>query len=402
MKSKVFTILAALGLAALAFTFPAHAQELSMLGLLGFIVNKAPTFLPQTAGQKAICMIPRYGLTLTRAQLRLGGTFTKAQIDRIVVRLGNHNIWDLTGSELDALNKYKGLYDDAYHLTLPFDERDASDIVGKELGGIDMSKLDENVYIDVDINSAASSPTLACRLFLTPPQGDDPNQLVKKLIKATSPTMASGDNDINWNPKGALLQRAYLRYTGTDWCGTTGTATAWSGNTGNGAMGAVTVSAAAKIGTHKIVIVEPGTNVGTFIHEDPSGVLVSARGVVASAYSGGGLAFTLADGATDFAVGDGFDIVVSEASNGNINSLVVKKNGVPIWEDMSCVDARFIQKEFKKVPQTKMYVYDPIVDNNQSAAVVTADATSFMVRPNLTASDTVTAIFEVLDKPYNL
>jgi hypothetical protein len=402
MKKTLLPLLAAIGIAALAFAFPSHAQELGALGLLGFIVNKAPTFLPQTAGQKAICMIPRYALTLTRAQLRLGGTFTKAQIDRLVVRLGNHNIWDLTGSELDAINKYKGLYDDAYHLTLPFDERDASDIVGKELGGIDMSKLDENVYIDIDINAAASSPTLAARLFLTPPQGNDPDQLVKKLIKQVSPTMASGDNDINWNPKGALLQRAYLRYSGSDWCGTSATSTAWSGNTGNGAMGSITVSAAAKIGTHKIVIVEPGANVGTFIHEDPSGKLISARGVVASAYSGGGLAFTLADGATDFVSGDGFDIVVSEATNGNVNSVVVKKNGVPIWEDMSCVDARFIQQEFKKVPQTKMYVYDPIIDNNQSAAVVTADATSFMIRPTLTASDTITSIFEVLDKPYNL
>ena len=340
---------------------------------------------------------------MTRFQLRLGGTFTKAQIDRLVVRLGSHNIWDLTGTELDAINKYKGLYDDDFHLTLPFDERDASDIIGKEIGGIDMSKLDENIYIDVDINSAASSPTLAGRMFLTPPQGDsDPRQLVKKLVKSTNPTFASGDNDINWNPKGALLQRAYMRYTGTDWCGSSATSSAWSGNTGNGVMGAITVSAACKIGTHKITIIEPGANVGTFVHEDPAGNQVSARGVVASAYSGGGLAFTLADGATDFVAGDGFDIVVSKSTDGNISQCVVKKNGVAIWEDVKCTDNRFIQMEYRKVPQTKMYVYDAIVDNNQSGAVVTADASSFVVRPKLTASDTITTIWEVLDLPYNL
>lgn len=382
---------------------PAYAGELSALGLAGFIINQSPTFLPQAAGSKAICQIPRLALSLTRFQLRLGGTFTKSQIDRLVVRLGSHNIWDLTGTELDAINKYKNIYDDAYHLTLDFTERDATDIVGKEIGGIDMSKLNEPVYIDVDINAAASSPTLGGRMFMTPPQGDgtDPAQLVKKFIKTASPTFAAGANDITFDAKGALLQRAYLRYTGTDWSNTA-TSAAWTGNTGDGAMGTVTVSAAAKVGVHKIVIAEPGANVGTFIHFDPDGNIVSKKGVVASAYSAGGLAFTLADGATDFVSGDGFDITVSQATNGNISQVVVKKNGVPIWEDLSCVDARFIQREYNKVPQSKMYVYDPIVDNNQSGAVVTADASSFVLRPTLTASDTITSIFEVLDKPYNL
>ena len=35
---------------------------------------------------------------------------------------------------------------------------------------------------------------------------------------------------------------------------------------------------------------------------------------VAAAFSEGGIAFTLADGATDFVVGDGFDIKISAAS----------------------------------------------------------------------------------------
>lgn len=87
-------------------------------------------------------------------------------------------------------------------------------------------------------------------------------------------------------------------------------ATAFSGNTGNGTMGAITVSAAAKPGTYKLVVVEPGTNVGTFVVENPDGAIVG-RGVVATAFSAGGLGFTLADGSTDFVAGDGFDIVVA-------------------------------------------------------------------------------------------
>lgn len=95
--------------------------------------------------------------------------------------------------------------------------------------------------------------------------------------------------------------------------GAAAVATAFSGNTGNGAMGAITVSAGAKPGAYKLVVVEPGSNVGTFIVEDPDGVVIG-RGVVASAFSAGGLAFTLADGATDFVSGDGFDIVVGAGS----------------------------------------------------------------------------------------
>jgi hypothetical protein len=88
---------------------------------------------------------------------------------------------------------------------------------------------------------------------------------------------------------------------------------AYAGNTGNGTMGAVTLSAGAKPGAYKLTIIEPGTNVGTYVVEDPDGLFVG-RGVVASAFSAGGLAFTLADGSTDFVSGDGFTITVGAGS----------------------------------------------------------------------------------------
>jgi hypothetical protein len=91
------------------------------------------------------------------------------------------------------------------------------------------------------------------------------------------------------------------------------TSAAFGGNTGNGTMGAVTLSVGAKAGVYKLTIIEPGSNVGTFIVENPDGVQIG-RGVVASAFSAGGLAFTLADGATDFVAGDGFNITVAAGS----------------------------------------------------------------------------------------
>ena len=91
------------------------------------------------------------------------------------------------------------------------------------------------------------------------------------------------------------------------------TAAAAAGNTGDGAMGAITVSTGAKAGVYKLTFIEPGTNVGTFIVEDPDGINVGT-GVVATAFSGGGLAFTLADGAADFISGDSLDITVAAGS----------------------------------------------------------------------------------------
>lgn len=93
----------------------------------------------------------------------------------------------------------------------------------------------------------------------------------------------------------------------------TATSAAYAGNTGNGTMGTVTVGAGAKAGDYKLTIIEPGTNVGTFQVEDPDGIVIGT-GVVAAAFSKGGLAFTLADGATDFVAGDGFTITVTAGS----------------------------------------------------------------------------------------
>lgn len=91
------------------------------------------------------------------------------------------------------------------------------------------------------------------------------------------------------------------------------TSAAFAGNTGNGTMGAVTLAAGAKPGAYKLVVVEPGSNVGTFVVEDPDGIIIG-RGVVATAFSAGGFSFTLADGATDFVAGDGFTITVAAGS----------------------------------------------------------------------------------------
>jgi hypothetical protein len=89
----------------------------------------------------------------------------------------------------------------------------------------------------------------------------------------------------------------------------TAAATAGAGNTGDGAMGAITVSGAARRGRYKLLFLEPAADAGTFALFDPDGVLV-LKGNVAVAFSAGGLAFTLADGPANFVAGDSFTIDV--------------------------------------------------------------------------------------------
>lgn len=81
-------------------------------------------------------------------------------------------------------------------------------------------------------------------------------------------------------------------------------------NTGNGAMGAITVGAGAQAGTYTLRITRAAANAGDFVVEDPNGQIVG-YGAVGSAFSGGGLSFTLADGATDFVLNDSFSIAVA-------------------------------------------------------------------------------------------
>lgn len=93
----------------------------------------------------------------------------------------------------------------------------------------------------------------------------------------------------------------------------TAAAAAVAGNTGNGTITATpTTSAGVKAGVYKATITVAAANAGTFELEDPDGVTVG-EGTVAVAFSRGGLAFTIADGATDFVVGDQFAITVTAA-----------------------------------------------------------------------------------------
>ena len=122
----------------------------------------------------------------------------------------------------------------------------------------------------------------------------------------------------------------------------TASAAAAVGNTGNGTIGAITVTTAL-VGAYTLTVIEPGTDAGTFEVEDPNGTSIGT-GTVGAAFTAGGLSFTLADGATDFVAGDQFTITVDEGS-GKVTQLdLTATNGSQnaarlLYDDVDATDA---------------------------------------------------------------
>lgn len=267
-----------------------------------------PPFLNVVANGVATMQVPRYSNTLNRIVLALGGTaFTKAMISDIKVKIGARTVYNVSGTYLDGINKYKGIYDDANFLTIDFTERDAPSIDGKEVGGYDMTAWPDNINLEITI-AGATAPTLSGTMFLTPPQGQGAGELIHKTMYFPASTNVGGKFPINFSPKGALIKRIHMFYAGTDWTATT---------------------------------------------------------------------------------------------DGNVNRVEVKKNGLTVWDATSRVQ-RFIEQEQRKVPQSKHYCVDFIFDNNMSGALKTSDAAALELNAFLTASDGLNVYVEVIDLPFNL
>jgi hypothetical protein len=270
-------------------------------------------------GQTATTKVPKYKLTLNRVTLTLGGTFTKANISEIEIKIGAKTVWNIktvgalsAGTILDMINKYRGIFDQAAQLTIDFTERDFENIAAKEVGAYDMSKLapEDDVFINITIAPAAVAPTLRGTMWLTPPQGKDieEGQLIQKIIMQPFGFTAGGKQPINLDVKGALIKRMYALFFG--------------------AAGSATVEA-------------------------------------------------------------------------NLNRFEIKKDS-QTWHDLTSIENRFVQNEYRKVPQSGMYVVDFCVDNHLSGAMPTRGVAALEINPYFTAADNGALFVEVLDAPSNL
>lgn len=115
-----------------------------------------------------------------------------------------------------------------------------------------------------------------------------------------------------------------------------GTAAAGGSNTGDGAVSAFDLAAGgpAKIGTYQAICVEAVTNSGLFNVIDPDGIMIGQMTITVSGdttFTGGGITFNIADGATDFVLGDLFDFPVEAGSGNGVTLDIALTNGANKW-----------------------------------------------------------------------
>jgi hypothetical protein len=167
------------------------------------------------------------------------------------------------------------------------------------------------------------------------------------------------------------------------------TAAKSGGNTGNGTitMDATTpVLAGAKTGVYTVRCIAAAANGGTFRVEGPNGDVLGDVAVAATFSDD--IKFVIADGATDFIVGDGFDITVA-AGTGKFSPLdPAANNGLAVADailftsaDASAADARavFTARE-SEVHDAKLVWPAGISAGNKAAAIAALKAKGIIVR----------------------
>lgn len=163
------------------------------------------------------------GNVIERVYLVLGGgAFTKAMITAIRVRLNGKVVFgDVSGTNLDLVQRYTLLNNTAGFLTIDFTEPVARSIQGQLMGAYNTNAAGVTDFtIEVDI-AGATTPTLDSWVQLRAPSsvsaanGFDPAlaPVLRALIPTTIPVTAAGEiqADVNYGSGGnSLIKRLYI------------------------------------------------------------------------------------------------------------------------------------------------------------------------------------------------
>lgn len=156
------------------------------------ITKKLLPFQNVVASGVASCQVP-LGDTYTRFVLKLGGTtFTKAMIARIVGKINGKPFIDISGSQLDTINKFRKIYDAAGFLTIDLTEPGAKTVGGQLAGSVGTAQGVANFILEVTI-AGATAPTLEVYAMVTEPM---PLGRVLALISQQSTFAATGKNPV--------------------------------------------------------------------------------------------------------------------------------------------------------------------------------------------------------------
>lgn len=163
------------------------------------------------------------GNVIERVYLVLGGgAFTKAMITAIRVRLNGKVVFgDVSGTNLDLVQRYTLLNNTVGFLTIDFSEPIARSVQGQLMGAYNTNAAGVTDFtLEVDI-AGATTPTLAAWVQMrspadmSPQAGFDPGlaPVIRALIPTTIPVSAAGEiqADVNYGSGGnSLIKRLYI------------------------------------------------------------------------------------------------------------------------------------------------------------------------------------------------
>lgn len=153
------------------------------------------------------------GMSYNRILLQLGGTFTKAMITDIKVRLNGKVIFQNTGSRLDLINTYRKRGVSANFLVIDFVEPGAKDMSEQYIGNINTAQGVSSLTMEVTI-AGATSPTLDSWAEVGPPA---PLGVVSKQLVFTTSFGGSGKFPfklIDVANRGAIVKRVHFAHGG--------------------------------------------------------------------------------------------------------------------------------------------------------------------------------------------
>jgi hypothetical protein len=146
-------------------------------------------------------------------------------------------------------------------------------------------------------------------------------------LESIGATILSGQNVV----RGALMGKVTLN--------TTPTITPDGGNTGNGATSNFAAGDKLKVGTYKLICVNAEADAGVFACIDPDGIALEPIIVGDTDYNNGHFEIDLADGATDWAIGDSIDVVIAAGSGKWVLSLSTAVDGSQVPRGVLADDA---------------------------------------------------------------
>lgn len=159
------------------------------------ILHKLPPFQNVGASQTAVMPFVHSGMSVVGIIFKRGGTFTATHMSNIRLRLDGKQFVDVTGIDLEDINKYEAYGTASAYSYLPFGDLRAMTQRGQMLGAVDTSNTGiKPMEMEVDIG-AATSPTLEAWAILAPPKAaDDPNKnTIRALLKSTHAISAAGE-----------------------------------------------------------------------------------------------------------------------------------------------------------------------------------------------------------------